>query len=85
MESIRKCLIYGGASAVGTFSLKLAKLSNCSPIITVAGNSIPFVESLKIVDATIDYRSDDVPARIKEALKEKKLLHAFDAICGSDS
>jgi NADPH:quinone reductase len=61
-------LIYGGASAVGAFALKLAKLSNCNPIITVAGNGIQFVESLKAADAIIDYRAGDVPTQIKKLL-----------------
>ena len=78
-------LIYGGASAVGAFALKFAKLSNCSPIITVAGNGIPFVESLKIADTIIDYRSGGVTAKIKEALKGKKLYYAFDAVSGPTS
>ena len=78
-------LIYGGASAVGAFALKLAKLSNCNPLITVAGNGIPFVESLGAADTIIDYRSGDVPAKIKAALKDYKLYHAFDAISGHSS
>lgn len=78
-------LIYGGASAVGAFALKLAKLSGCNPIITVAGNGIPFVESLGIADAVIDYRKSDVESAVKSALGSHKLFHAFDAICGHDS
>jgi NADPH2:quinone reductase len=58
-------LIYGGASAVGAFALKLAKLSNCNPIITVAGRGIPFVESLNIADIIVDYRSGNVTSEIK--------------------
>ncbi|KAK0118704.1 hypothetical protein ONS96_011792 [Cadophora gregata f. sp. sojae] len=80
-------IIYGGASAVGAYALKLAKLSRCSPIITVAGNGIPFVESLNAADVIIDYRdpSVDVAAEITKALKGKEVLHAFDAICAHDS
>ncbi|KUL87436.1 hypothetical protein ZTR_04768 [Talaromyces verruculosus] len=37
-------LIYGGASAVGAYALKFAKLSGLSPIITVAGNGIDFLK-----------------------------------------
>ena len=78
-------LIYGGASAVGAFAIKLAKLSGLSPIITVAGNGIPFVGSLEAADAIIDYRKSDVPTAIREALGSHKLLHAFDAIAGHNS
>jgi NADPH2:quinone reductase len=78
-------LIYGGASAVGAFALKLAKLSNCNPIITVAGQGIPFVESLDAAHAIVDYRLGNVVANIKDALKGQEVLHAFDAICAHDS
>jgi NADPH:quinone reductase len=73
-------LIYGGASAVGAYALQFAKLSGLSPIITVAGNGQDFVRSLNVADHIIDYRHEDVPARIKETLQGKPLRHAFDAI-----
>ncbi|KAK0637402.1 chaperonin 10-like protein [Bombardia bombarda] len=78
-------LIYGGASAVGAFALQLAKLSNISPIITVAGSGIDFVESLGAATHIVDYRKGDVAAQILAALGGKKLHHAFDAISGSKS
>ena len=64
--------------------------SNIHPIIAVAGNGIPFVESLldpSKGDRVIDYRKGDevVTSGIKEALKGKKLEHAFDAVSDHNS
>ncbi|KAH6712045.1 putative zinc binding dehydrogenase [Leptodontidium sp. MPI-SDFR-AT-0119] len=78
-------LIYGGASAVGAYALKLAKLSNCNPIITIAGQGIPFVQSLHAADIIIDDRIGNVAEQIKAALGGREVLHAFDAICAHDS
>ncbi|PVH93476.1 hypothetical protein DM02DRAFT_661945 [Periconia macrospinosa] len=59
--------------------------SNIHPIISVAGRGIPFVESLldkSKGDAVVDYRKGDetVVQGIKDALKGRKLEHAFDAV-----
>ncbi len=82
-------LIYAGASAVGAFAIKLARLSNIHPIITVAGNGIPYVHTLLDSakgDTVIDYRlgDDAVVKGIKDAVKrtcgeQGKLKYAFDA------
>ncbi|CEL05781.1 Putative Alcohol dehydrogenase [Aspergillus calidoustus] len=73
-------LIYGGASAVGAYALKFAKLSGLSPIITVAGNGAEFVQSLNAADHIIDYRNGNVVEGILKALGGRKLHHAFDAV-----
>ncbi|UKZ78722.1 hypothetical protein TrVFT333_006468 [Trichoderma virens FT-333] len=73
-------LIYGGASAVGAYALKFAKLSGLTPIITVAGNGIDFVKSLNAADHIIDYRNGNVVEAIQEALNGRKVHHAFDAV-----
>ncbi|TVY45897.1 Trans-enoyl reductase [Lachnellula subtilissima] len=78
-------LVYGGASAVGAFALKFAKLSNCNPIITVAGEGIPFVKSLNAADIVVDYRCGNVVGEIKDALKGQEVLHVFDPISNKDS
>lgn len=81
-------LIYGGASAVGAFALKFAKLSGFSPIITVAGNGIDFVQSLNAATHIVDYRKNngqDVVHDILTALGGKTLKHAFDAISSHGS
>ncbi|UKZ76660.1 hypothetical protein TrVFT333_004369 [Trichoderma virens FT-333] len=73
-------LIWGGATAVGAFALQLAKLSNLSPIITVAGNGIDFVKSLNIADHIIDYRTGDVVQKIIDAAGPAKIKLAFDSV-----
>lgn len=78
-------LVYGGASAVGAFTVQLAKRANIGPIIAVAGRGIPFVESMldkSAGDAVVDYRKGDegVVSGIKAALGGKKLYHCYDAI-----
>lgn len=77
-------VVYGGSSAVGAFTIKLAKASNIHPIIAIAGKGATFVEGLidrSKGDTIVDYREGDeaVVEGIKKALDGKKLLHAFDA------
>nr|KMM71525.1 hypothetical protein CPAG_07832 [Coccidioides posadasii RMSCC 3488] len=77
-------IVYGGASTVGSFVIKLAKLSNIHPIITVAGKGIPQVEALldkSKGDIVIDYRTGDkaVVTAFTKALGGKKIEYAFDA------
>ncbi|CAG5181749.1 uncharacterized protein ALTATR162_LOCUS9815 [Alternaria atra] len=86
-------LVYGAASAVGAFAIKLARLSNIHPIIGVAGRGIPYAESL--IDKTkgdviIDYRNGNeaVVAGIKDALENagaSDIYHAFDAVSDKGS
>ncbi|KAL0264393.1 hypothetical protein SLS55_000342 [Diplodia seriata] len=79
-------LVYGAASAVGAYAIKLARLSNIHPIIAVAGNGIPYVETLldkSEGDTVVDYRkgSESLISSIKAALAgHPPLLHAFDAV-----
>ncbi|MCJ1444628.1 MAG: hypothetical protein MMC23_005130 [Stictis urceolatum] len=82
-------IIYGAASAVGAFGVKLAAQSNIHPLLCVAGRGIPFVKSLPGFDpskgdAVIDYRAGDeaVVSGLKEALKNsglEKVEYALDA------
>lgn len=78
-------VVYGGASAVGAYAIKLAQRANIHPIIAVAGRGIPFVETLidrSKGDTIIDYRNGDdaVVSGMKDALKGAKLEYAFDAV-----
>ena len=81
-------LVYGGASAVGAFAIKLARLSNIHPIVAVAGRGEKFVEGLidrSKGDAVIDYRKGDdhVVNEMLGVLKRNRLdkfEHAFDAV-----
>ena len=86
-------LIYGGATAVGSFALKLATKANIHPLIVVAGAGATHVESL--IDRTkgdtiVDYRQDPdaLVANIQAELHSRgfsELHHAFDTVCGHGS
>ncbi|KAJ5091216.1 chaperonin 10-like protein [Penicillium alfredii] len=86
-------LIYGGATAVGSFALKLAVKANIHPLIVIAGAGAAHVESLidrSKGDVIIDYRQepDTLVESIQVALKSRgytKLYHAFDTVCGHGS
>ncbi|EME85057.1 uncharacterized protein MYCFIDRAFT_100170, partial [Pseudocercospora fijiensis CIRAD86] len=73
-------VINAASSAVGAFAVKLAKLNpRISPLITTAGSSKKFVEKELHPDFVLDYRSPDLAAQVKNALKGKKLHHVSDA------
>lgn len=77
-------VVYGGASAVGAYTIKLACLANIHPIIAVAGRGAAFVEGLidrSKGDTIVDYRSGNeaVVEGMRAALGGAKLQHAFDA------
>ncbi|OJD40750.1 alcohol dehydrogenase-like protein [Diplodia corticola] len=79
-------VIYGAASAVGSYAMQLASRSNIHPLICVAGRGAAHVERLldrSKGDAVVDYRQGGpgVVAGIKAALPAAApLLHAFDAV-----
>ena len=78
-------LVYGGASAVGAYALKLLAKTDVHPIYVVAGRGKDFVESLidrSKGDVIIDYRAGDeaVVKELKSALGGRTLRHAFDAV-----
>lgn len=83
-------VIYGGATAVGAFAIKLACLSNIHPLIVVAGRGRAFVETLidaEKGDTIIDYREgdDSVKEKIKAAAGGKPINYAFDAVSEQNS
>ena len=79
-------VVYGAASAVGAFAIKLLVRSKIHPIIAVAGRGIPFVEGLldqSKGDTVIDYGKGDeqVVEGLRAAIpKGQKLMYAFDAV-----
>lgn len=73
-------IIYGAATAIGAFSLKLAGLGTFSKIITICGQGTAFVSSLNVATHIIDYRGNDVVSAIKLALDGDKCYHAVDAM-----
>lgn len=77
-------IIYGGASAVGAFAIKLAVLSNIHPIVAVAGNGTEFVNSLldpSKGDVVVDYRKGDdhVVEQLRQAAGPD-VKFTFDAV-----
>ncbi|KAJ5885436.1 Polyketide synthase enoylreductase [Penicillium taxi] len=82
-------VVYGGASAVGAFAIKLAQLSNIHPLIVVAGKGATFIEGLidrKKGDTIIDYREGDEAVRKAiKAASDKPIYHAFDAVAEKGS
>lgn len=79
-------LIYGGASAVGAYAIKLAQRANIHPVIAIAGRGIGFVEGLidrSKGDTIVDYREGDekLVERVEQALGGEELNYAFDAVC----
>ncbi|KAL8736949.1 MAG: hypothetical protein Q9181_002175 [Wetmoreana brouardii] len=80
-------IIYGAASAVGAYVVKLARLSNIHPLICVAGRATPFVEGLidkSKGDVILDYREgDDKLVSAMKSVVDKsggKVEYAFDAV-----
>lgn len=79
-------VIYGGASAVGAFAVKLASKAGIHPLIVVAGNGMRFVEGLLDPakgDVVIDYRQghEKVVSEMRAAVpKGEKLMYAFDCV-----
>ena len=85
-------IVYGGASTVGSFAIKLASLSNIHPIIAVAGKGIPQVKALldpSKGDKVIDYKAagsnEGIVSALNDALGGKNVQYAFDAISEHDS
>ncbi|EWC48043.1 hypothetical protein DRE_02622 [Drechslerella stenobrocha 248] len=81
-------VVYGAASAVGAYAIKLARLSNIHPIIGVVGRGKDFAETLidrSKGDDLVDYRGGNsaVVEGIKAALAKngfESTDHVFDAI-----
>lgn len=79
-------VVYGGASAVGAYTIQIARKAGIHPIIAVAGRGQDYVSKLidkSKGDAIVDYRKGDeaVVAGIKEAAKAAgvdKIFHVFD-------
>jgi NADPH2:quinone reductase len=84
-------VVYGAASSVGAFAVKLATLSNIHPIICVAGRGKAYVESLidrSQGDAIVDYRqgNEEVVNGLRKALRDnEKLGYVFDAVSDKGS
>lgn len=90
-STLTPLIIYGGASAVGTYAIQLASLSNIHPIIAIAGKGIPHVESFLDAskgDIALDYRvgNETLVSNLQEAAqKSGKIEYAFDCISEHNS
>jgi NADPH:quinone reductase len=78
-------IVYGAASSLGNFAIKLAKAANIHPIIAIAGSTTFNLHGLldeHLGDALIDYRQgpDGMKKDVKKALGKLKAEHAIDAI-----
>jgi NADPH2:quinone reductase len=86
-------IVYGAATAVGSFAIKLATRANIHPIIAIAGAGAHFVETLinrSEGDSIVDYRhgSEHLIKGIKSALEvadTRELFYAIDTICAHGS
>ncbi|KKY20816.1 putative alcohol dehydrogenase-like protein [Phaeomoniella chlamydospora] len=87
-------VVYGAASAVGAFAVKLAVLSGIHPIICISGRGAEFVSSLIDTtkgDAVVDYRKGDeaIASDIRKALAAagcpETVDYVFDAISEAGS
>lgn len=77
--------MYGGASSVGTYTLKLAKLGHFEKVIAICGSGRPYLESLGVVTDFVDYRDNNVVSDLKAALNGSKCYHAVDAVNNGNS
>lgn len=64
-DQIETIVIHGGAGGVGGFGVQLAKLAGKTVISTASSSNHDYVKSLG-ADYVIDYRNEDVVARVME-------------------
>ncbi|UBM23635.1 NADP-dependent oxidoreductase [Pseudomonas sp. p1(2021b)] len=65
LQAGQKVLVHGGAGAVGTFAIQLAKAAGAHVVATCSGQNLDYVESLGC-DQAIDYRTQDILAVVKQ-------------------
>ncbi|KAL6717832.1 hypothetical protein ACLMJK_003917 [Lecanora helva] len=85
-------IIYGAATAVGSFAIQLAQQANIHPLICVAGRGIPHVQGLideSKGDIVLDYRVGDgqLVQNLRAAVQNAggKVEYAFDAVSENGS
>lgn len=79
LEKIDTILIHGGAGGVGGFGVQLAKLAGKTVISTASSHNHEYVKSLG-ADYVIDYREEDVNARVMEITNGRGVDAVVDAV-----
>jgi len=83
IEAGQTVLIHAGAGGVGHIAVQLAKLHGCR-VLTTAGRpeSIAFCRDVLQADEVIDYRQEDVVARVKSLTAGRGVPVALDTVGG---
>ncbi|WP_341356923.1 zinc-binding dehydrogenase [Rossellomorea sp. y25] len=78
-DQVNTILIHGGAGGVGGFGVQLAKLAGKTVISTASGHNHEYVKSLG-ADFVIDYREEDVNAKVLEITNGRGVDAVVDAV-----
>ncbi|WJV31069.1 zinc-binding dehydrogenase [Rossellomorea sp. AcN35-11] len=79
MNQMETILIHGGAGGVGGFGVQLAKLAGKTVISTASSHNHEYVKALG-ADYVIDYREEDVNARVLEITNGRGVDAVVDAV-----
>jgi NADPH:quinone reductase len=79
MDHIDTLLIHGGAGGVGGFAVQLAKWAGKTVISTASRHNHEYVKSLG-ADYVIDYREEDVKAKVMEVTNGRGVDAIIDAV-----
>lgn len=66
LNLVRTALVHGGSGAVGGIAAQLAKMHGVAVLTTCSTRNVEFVREHVRPDAIIDYRTEDVDARVSE-------------------
>lgn len=78
-DQVETILIHGGAGGVGGFGVQLAKLAGKKVISTASSHNHDYVKSLG-ADYVIDYREEDVMAKVMEITDGRGVDAVVDAV-----
>lgn len=77
-------LVTGGAGAVGHYAIQLAKWMGARVLTTVSGQEKAIDARAAGADSIIDYRTDDVVARVREETSGRGVDHVVDVDFGGN-
>lgn len=66
LNLVRTAFVHGGSGAVGGIAAQLAKMHGVTVLTTCSTRNVDFVREHVRPDAIIDYRTEDVDARVRE-------------------